>query len=326
MQITGTTTITSFGTSVPGLVRECRFAAALTITASASIVLPGAGNIVTAAGDIITFRSLGSGVWAFVCGTKGAFLPTIGGIMTGDVSFNKTAPTIIFNRTASGTDASFQSLVGGVNRWNLILGNSVAEAGSNAGSNLTLSRFSDAGAFLGTVVSINRATGAVVWESRPTFNGATPWDSANLNPAAYLPLTGGSLTGAVSITSSATNLLELIGTGSYAGQFYTRGAVRWLAGAADITSPPAGVPAGSYFVYEWPNSALRFSITPNGGPIAFVGNVTVSGGLSATTVTATSDERLKDVIGVHEPRDLTDIDIYEFNWKDSGIYALSPIA
>lgn len=66
MQITGTTTITSLGTSVAGLVRECRFSGALTITASTAIVLPGAANIVTAANDVLVFRSLGSGNWTLV--------------------------------------------------------------------------------------------------------------------------------------------------------------------------------------------------------------------------------------------------------------------
>lgn len=250
MQITGTTTITSFGTSVSGLVRECRFAAALVITNSSAIVLPGSVNITTAAGDIITFRSLGSGNWAYVSGTKGAFLPLTGGAVAGATSFNP----------------------------------------------------------------------------RPTFNGATPWDSANFNPASYVPLAGGAMTGALSISTTSTNLLELLGGGSYAGQFFTRGAVRWLVGAADITSPPAGITAGSYFIYEWPNSVQRLSIAPNGGPITMGTNVNVTGAFSAVTVTATSDERLKDVIRRHEPRDLTAIDIVEFTWKESGTYAISPLA
>lgn len=70
VQITGTATIASFGTSVPGLTRECRFAGALTITASTNIITPGGTDIAVAAGDILTFRSMGSGVWRAVssCG------------------------------------------------------------------------------------------------------------------------------------------------------------------------------------------------------------------------------------------------------------------
>lgn len=70
VQITGTATIASFGTSVPGLTRECRFAGALTITASTNIITPGGTDLAVAAGDILTFRSMGSGVWRAVssCG------------------------------------------------------------------------------------------------------------------------------------------------------------------------------------------------------------------------------------------------------------------
>jgi hypothetical protein len=63
VQITGTTTITSFGTASPGIVREVRFAGALVITHSSSIQLPGAVNYTTSAGDVLTFRSLGAGQW-----------------------------------------------------------------------------------------------------------------------------------------------------------------------------------------------------------------------------------------------------------------------
>lgn len=134
------------------------------------------------------------------------------------------------------------------------------------------------------------------------------------------------MTGSVSITTTTNNLFELLSSASYTGQFFTNGAVRWLTGAANFSGPPAGITGGAYFIYEWPNGIQRFAIAPNGGSISMQGNVVVSGGLSATTVTATSDERLKDLIGVHEPRDLTGIDIYEFTWKESGVYALSPVA
>lgn len=88
MQITGSSTITSFGTSVPGLVRECRFAGALTINNSSAIVLPGGANITTVAGDVLRFRSLGSGNWIYTGGTKGGFLPLTGGTVSGNTTFN----------------------------------------------------------------------------------------------------------------------------------------------------------------------------------------------------------------------------------------------
>lgn len=61
--VTGTTTITSFGTKTNKL-RYVKFAAALTLTHNAtSLILPTAANITTAAGDTAIFASDGSGNW-----------------------------------------------------------------------------------------------------------------------------------------------------------------------------------------------------------------------------------------------------------------------
>ena len=63
IEITGTTAITSFG-SVANAVRLVRFAGALTLTHNAtSLILPGAADIVTAAGDTLIAASDASGNW-----------------------------------------------------------------------------------------------------------------------------------------------------------------------------------------------------------------------------------------------------------------------
>lgn len=64
VDVTGVTTITSFGTVAAGIWRIVRFTGALTLTHNAvSLILPGGGNIVTAAGDCLIAVSLGSGNW-----------------------------------------------------------------------------------------------------------------------------------------------------------------------------------------------------------------------------------------------------------------------
>lgn len=64
VQITGTTTITAFGTTDSGVTRQLRFSGALTLTHNAtSLILPGAASITTAANDVATAISLGSGNW-----------------------------------------------------------------------------------------------------------------------------------------------------------------------------------------------------------------------------------------------------------------------
>jgi len=64
LTITGTTTITGFGTIAAGHRRTVKFSGALTLTHNGtSLILPGSANITTAADDTAEFESLGSGNW-----------------------------------------------------------------------------------------------------------------------------------------------------------------------------------------------------------------------------------------------------------------------
>jgi hypothetical protein len=70
LEVTGVTTITSFGATEPGLVRTLLFASSLTLTHSAELVLPTGANIVTEAGDTAIFRSTGTlmaAEWTCIC-------------------------------------------------------------------------------------------------------------------------------------------------------------------------------------------------------------------------------------------------------------------
>lgn len=73
VDITGTTTITGLGNAPTiGVLRQVRFTGALILTYNAtSLILPGAANITTAAGDTAVFRSLNtSGNWICVSYTR----------------------------------------------------------------------------------------------------------------------------------------------------------------------------------------------------------------------------------------------------------------
>jgi len=64
VNITGTTTITAFGTVSSGIWKWVRFDGALTLTHNATtLILPGGANITTVAGDTAAFVSEGSGNW-----------------------------------------------------------------------------------------------------------------------------------------------------------------------------------------------------------------------------------------------------------------------
>src|SRR4029079_13753233 len=61
VDVTGTTAVTAITLS-DGSLRTVRFTGALTLTHGSSLVLPGAQNIATAAGDYAVFRGYASGV------------------------------------------------------------------------------------------------------------------------------------------------------------------------------------------------------------------------------------------------------------------------
>ena len=94
--------------------------------------------------------------------------PFIGitGLFSGGVTVNggainigsATASTALVMQKAAGANGN--QLIGftGANvRWNVQLGDSTAESGANAGSNFSISRYGDAGAYLDSPLSINRA-------------------------------------------------------------------------------------------------------------------------------------------------------------------------
>lgn len=79
VSITGTTTITSFGT-VPNQIRFGTFSGALTLTYNAtSLILPSAASITTAAGDSFVAVSDSSGNWRVICYTKANGQAVVGG-------------------------------------------------------------------------------------------------------------------------------------------------------------------------------------------------------------------------------------------------------
>lgn len=78
VHITGTTTITGLGTKTAGVVRFVVFDGILTLTHNAtSLILPGAANIITAAGDGSVFVSEGAGNWRCIDYIRASGLPVV---------------------------------------------------------------------------------------------------------------------------------------------------------------------------------------------------------------------------------------------------------
>ncbi len=130
--VSGVTTITAFGTLTAGMYKWLRFSGALTLTYNAtSLILPGAANITTGAGDIALFKSEGSGNWRCHAFTRAASLAaTLAGTetltnkaltnpsITGSVTFTGSGSgntTVAASAVASGAltlPAATDTLVG----------------------------------------------------------------------------------------------------------------------------------------------------------------------------------------------------------------------
>lgn len=115
VRITGTTTITGLGTVASGVYRDVVFAGALTLTYNAtSLILPGAANITTAAGDTAGFVSEGSGNWRCLYYTRASGQPVpapalsaLTNSLSADVVCNNTALYFDGPSVAQGTTGTW---------------------------------------------------------------------------------------------------------------------------------------------------------------------------------------------------------------------------
>lgn len=122
VQITGTTTITSFGT-VPAKRRWVYFTNILTLTHNAtSLILPGAANITTAAGDTALFLSDASGNWRCWSYEKSVKLEVVGPASSTDnavVRWDGTSGNVIQNSGVTIDDSNNIYLPGSIEIGNI---------------------------------------------------------------------------------------------------------------------------------------------------------------------------------------------------------------
>jgi hypothetical protein len=209
----------------------------------------GTTSVVLQGGGPIALASDGTNVAQWF----GGFLPLTGGTLS-----NPTTTSLALNSTA----VSLRALLYQTNlldRWAIVTNNG-AESGANAGSNLQIQNFNDAGSLIGNVVTINRATSVAAFNTIPTFptastgddstNGATTAYVINeitaFTSANYLPLTGGTITGNLTVGNGLGAPILKIDGG--AGQnrnldFTTTGTLRWDIAVNNVAETGGG--AGS---------------------------------------------------------------------------------
>lgn len=102
--ISGTTTITSFGTAAAGVTRRCRATGAFLITYNATSLITANGkNITTKVDDCFTMTSLGSGNWIMT-----AFKPADGRILANAIN-NQTGTSYTVALTDIGNDITLSN-------------------------------------------------------------------------------------------------------------------------------------------------------------------------------------------------------------------------
>lgn len=122
VDVTGTTTITGFGTSAAGTWKLVRFTGALTLTHNATkLILPGGANITTATGDALLAVSLGAGNWVVLLYQRAAALAPsytpvnkAGDTMTGALTLSGDPSSNLHAATKQYADTKFAKTGGSV--------------------------------------------------------------------------------------------------------------------------------------------------------------------------------------------------------------------
>lgn len=126
---------------------------------------------------IYTLSDAGAGAGTALTISRSTLAATFGG----DISVTKSNAMLTVNSTSTTTPAYIRTYrdagqfggmiiaTGSTSRW-LIAGNNAAESGSNAGSDFIINRYDDAGASLGSALTITRSTGAVALSNTLTVS------------------------------------------------------------------------------------------------------------------------------------------------------------
>jgi len=146
----------------------------------------------------------GAPAWADITGKPATFPPTVpiaqadianlttdlagkvadtGDTMTGDLTITKADAALHINKAASGQEAILNFKTGGATRWKWAT-NTTAEGGSNAGSNLALTAYDDAGTTGTIALTFTRSSYGATFGGNVVVTKNSPTISINKNSSA----------------------------------------------------------------------------------------------------------------------------------------------
>jgi len=159
LTVTSGQTLTVTGVTVTGLT-AASVAAGTFPAGSFSIPTLAVTSGLTLTGATITGTPTWSSAQAITLSTAAQPSVTSLGSLTA-LTIDAAAPTMIVTKTASGQNCLIEGKTGSARRWDLIIGDNTAESGSDAGSELSIRKFDDAGADNGLAFQIRRSDGRI---------------------------------------------------------------------------------------------------------------------------------------------------------------------
>ena len=178
-------------------------------------------------------------------GAWNAALAITGGTITGNLTvtgiMTVNGPNSMVLNAAGGNQRAILGQTAGLTRWQLQLGDQVAEGLNNAGSNFSLTAYTNLGGFLGTWLSIARADGSTTLNGPVNMNnGAAVNGTLALQGPSSFYLPGGSAGQVLSTNGSAALSWANPGVAEAPndGQYYARQNHAWAVAPGGMTDAP----------------------------------------------------------------------------------------
>lgn len=197
-----------------------------------------AGDIAAAGRYVVVYDAAANsaaGAWILVTPNLSAYLPLVGGTLTGNLNLTKSTPLLGLNKSASGEASVVAGRLNALTRWQLHLGDTASEAGTNSGSDFRVWRYDDSGTLIDSPLSITRSTGSINANSGQIGFPATQNPSTNANTLDDYE--EGTWTPTMTFNNSSTGVTYSLQTATYV----KIGQQVWLTGRVTLTNNGTGV-------------------------------------------------------------------------------------